>query len=72
MHIARQRLGKHIPVEAYERNNRTSTARQRNSKQNFSTTEMLCFLRGPCGGVINRQRRSFELVAVENWVEFWR
>jgi hypothetical protein len=33
---ARQRLGKHILVEAYERNNRTSTARQRISKQVFN------------------------------------
>jgi TolB-like protein len=26
--IARQRLGKHIPAEAYARNNRTSSAKQ--------------------------------------------
>jgi hypothetical protein len=42
------------------------------SKQAFSTIERLCFLRSPCGGVIKGQRRSFELVVVENWVEFWR
>jgi hypothetical protein len=46
--IARQRLGKHIPEEACARNNRTSTVRQRISKQAFSTIEGLCFLRGPC------------------------
>jgi hypothetical protein len=69
--IARQRLGKHIPAEAYARNNRTSIARQRISKQAFSTIERLCFLRGPCRGVIKGQRRSFERV-VMNWVEFWR
>jgi hypothetical protein len=50
--IARQRLGKHIPAEAYARNNRTSIARQRISKQALSTIERLCFLHGPCRGVI--------------------
>jgi hypothetical protein len=35
--IARQRLGKHIPSEAYVRNNRTSNARQRISKLTLST-----------------------------------
>jgi hypothetical protein len=68
--IARQRLRKHILAEAYARNNNTSTTRQRISKQTFSTTERLRFLRGPCRGVIKEQR-SFEIV-VENWVEFWR
>jgi hypothetical protein len=33
--IARQRIGKHIPAEAYARNNRTSIARQRIGKQVF-------------------------------------
>jgi hypothetical protein len=70
--IARQRLGKHIPVEAYARNNSTSIAKQRVSKQAFSTIEGQCFLRGPCRWVIRGQRRSFERVVVENWAEFWR
>jgi hypothetical protein len=35
--IARQRLGKHIPAEAYVRNNRMSITRQRISKEVFST-----------------------------------
>jgi hypothetical protein len=33
---------------AYARNIRTFIARQRISKQAFSTIERLCFLRGPC------------------------
>jgi hypothetical protein len=45
--IARQRLDKHIPAEAYYRNNGTSIARQRINKQTFSTIERLCFLRDP-------------------------
>jgi hypothetical protein len=69
--IARQRLGEHIPAEAYSRSNRTSTTRQRIRKQDFSTIESLCFLLGPCLVVITWQRRSFEGV-VENLVEFWR
>jgi hypothetical protein len=69
--IVRQRFGKHIPAEAYARNNRKSIAKQRISKQAFSTIEGLCFLRGPCQGVVKGQKRSFELV-VENLVEFWR
>jgi hypothetical protein len=32
IHIARQRLGKHIPTQAYARNDRTSVLRQRISK----------------------------------------
>jgi hypothetical protein len=35
--IARQRLGKHIPVGVNARNNRTSIARQRTSKHAFLT-----------------------------------
>jgi hypothetical protein len=31
--IARQRLGKHIPAQAYARNNKTSIARQRTNKK---------------------------------------
>jgi hypothetical protein len=54
--IARQRLGKHIPAEAQASNNRTSIARQRISKQAFSTVERLCFLRGPYRGVIKGQK----------------
>jgi hypothetical protein len=68
--IARKRLCKHLPAGANARN-RTSIARQRISKQAFSTIERLCFLRGPCRGDIEGQRRSFELVVVKNWVEFW-
>jgi hypothetical protein len=37
--IAKQRLGKHIPVEANARNNMTSITRQRISKYAFLTTE---------------------------------
>jgi hypothetical protein len=37
--IARQRLGKHIPAEAIERNNRTSIAKQRISKHASLTIE---------------------------------
>jgi hypothetical protein len=58
---ARQLLRKQIPTEAYERNNRTSIARQQITKQAFSTIERLCFLCGPCRGVIRGQRRLFEL-----------
>jgi hypothetical protein len=56
--VARQRLSKHTPAGANGRNNTTSTARQRISKQAFSTTQWLCFLRGPCGEFIKGQRRS--------------
>jgi hypothetical protein len=70
--IARQRLGKHILVEAYARNNRMSIGRQRNNREALSTMERLCFLRGPCRGITEGQRRSFELVDVENWTELWR
>jgi hypothetical protein len=56
----RQRLGKHIPAGAIERDNKTSIARQRTSEQAFSTIERLCFLRGPCQVAIKGQRRSFE------------
>jgi hypothetical protein len=55
-----------------KRNNRTSVARQRISKKAFSTIERLYFLRSPWRGVIKGQRRSFESVVFENWVEFWR
>jgi hypothetical protein len=54
-----ERLGKHIPAEAYARYSRTSVARQPMSKQ-ASTTERLCFLRGPCGGIIKGQSSSFD------------
>jgi hypothetical protein len=49
--IAGQWLGKHIHAEEYARNNRTSIARQRISKQAFSIITTLCFLLGPCRGV---------------------
>jgi hypothetical protein len=39
--IARQRLGKHIPAEAYARNNKTSIIRQRISKHASSTIEVV-------------------------------
>jgi hypothetical protein len=64
--IVRQRLSKHITVEPYARNNRTSITRQLTTKQAFSTIDRLSFLRGPYRGVINGQRRSFELV-VRSW-----
>jgi hypothetical protein len=38
-HIARQRLGKHIPAGANARRNRTSIARQRSSKHASLTIE---------------------------------
>jgi hypothetical protein len=38
--IAKQRLG-NIPAQAYARNNRASIARQRVSKQAFSTVEVV-------------------------------
>jgi hypothetical protein len=41
--IARQRLGKHTPAEAYAGNNRTSVAKQRISKQAFTTIEGCVF-----------------------------
>jgi hypothetical protein len=68
--IDRQRLCKHIPAEAYA-HNMTSIARQRISKQVFSTIERLWFLHAPCRGLTKGQRRSFELV-LDNRVEFWR
>jgi hypothetical protein len=67
--IAKQWLSKHITAEAYTLI--TSIARQRVSKQTFSTIEWLRFLRGPCRGIIKGQRSSSEWV-VENWVEFWK
>jgi hypothetical protein len=69
--IAKQRIGKHIPAEAYALNNRTSIPTQRITKQS-STIERMFFLRGPCREVIKGQRRLFELVNVENWIEFWK
>jgi hypothetical protein len=68
--IARQRLGKHIPAEAYP-HNRTSIARQGISKQAFSTIKRLCFLRTPRRGVVKGRRRSVVILVVENWVELW-
>jgi hypothetical protein len=73
--IARQRLGKYIPAEACARNNRTYIARQRISKQAFSTIERLCFLHGPCKVVIRKSSEAGSSSTegnVENWVEFWR
>jgi hypothetical protein len=69
--ITRQRLGKHFPAGANALKNRTSIPRQRINKHVFSTTEWLCFLRGPCRGDIKGQRKSFEL-DVKKLVEFWR
>jgi hypothetical protein len=63
--IARQRLDKHIPAEAYTRNNRTSIAGQRISKQAFSTIEWMCFLRGPCRGVIKGRIWYLKEIRVE-------
>jgi hypothetical protein len=65
--FAKQRLCKHIPTEAYARSNRTSIARQRISKQAFSTMQKLCFLCGPCQDIIKVQKRSFEWIDVEFW-----
>jgi hypothetical protein len=41
--IARQRLGKHIPAQAYARNNRTSTARQWISQHASLTIEAVFY-----------------------------
>jgi hypothetical protein len=57
-YIARQRLGKHIPAEVYSRNNRMTIARQRISKQAFSTIERPCFLRRPYRGVIKGRKKE--------------
>jgi hypothetical protein len=44
--LARQRLGKHILEKAYERNNRTSIARQRTSQHAYLKTEaVFCVVR---------------------------
>jgi hypothetical protein len=59
--IARQRLGKHIPAGANERNNRTSITRQRSCKHGFPTIERLCFLWGPCEVVIKRSSEADEI-----------
>jgi hypothetical protein len=61
--FARQWLGKNFPVEAYARNSKTSFARQRISKPAFLTIDRMCFLRGPCRGIIKGQRRS----SLRNW-----
>jgi hypothetical protein len=63
--IPSQRLGKHIPAQAYARKNRTSIDRQWICKQSFSTIERICFVRGRCRRVIKGQRRSFEWVGSE-------
>jgi hypothetical protein len=55
-----------ITAGANMRNNRTSTAGQRISKEAFSTIDRLCFLRGPRRRLIKGQRRSFELV-IKSW-----
>jgi hypothetical protein len=55
--IARQRLGKHIPMEAKARNIRKSITRKRISKQAYLTIERMCFLSGPCRGAIKGQKR---------------
>jgi hypothetical protein len=39
--IARQRLGKHIPAQVYERNNRTSITMQRTSQHAPLTIEFV-------------------------------
>jgi hypothetical protein len=60
--IARQQLGKHIPVEANARNNRTSIAKQRISKHASLTIEAVfsawsvqsCYKKCPEGAAGNR------------------
>jgi hypothetical protein len=39
--IARQRLGKHIPAQAYVRNSRTSIARQMTNRHSSLTVEVV-------------------------------
>jgi hypothetical protein len=56
-----------FPRKQTRANNRTSIARQLISKQAFSTIERLCFLHGPCRGVIKGKRRSCELVVIRSW-----
>jgi hypothetical protein len=58
MSIATQWLGKHIAVEMYARNNGTSIARKRISKQAFLTIEMLCFMRGLCRVIIKEKSKD--------------
>jgi hypothetical protein len=81
--IARQRLGKHIPAEAYVRNNRSSIAMQRISKQAYLPIERLCFLRRPYRGVIKETKnvvwgsclefgRVLEMEAEGDWEEMRR
>jgi hypothetical protein len=65
--ITGQRLGKLLPAETNTRNNRMSIARQRISKQTSSTIQRLCFLHGPCRGVIKGQSRSCELNFIRSW-----
>jgi hypothetical protein len=68
--IARQRLGKHIPTEAYARNNGAPIVRQRISKQAFSTIETEFSARPVPRGC--KATKKIVLVVIENWVEFWR
>jgi hypothetical protein len=70
--VARQRFDKQIPAGANARNNRTFIARRRINKQAISIINKLCFLLGPCQGIIKRERMSIELIFVKNWVQFWR
>jgi hypothetical protein len=80
--ITRQRLGKHIPGEAYACNNRTSTARQRISEKAVLPIDRLCFLRGLCRGIIRDKESRFrsrrilgpvlEMVVEGNWEEIAR
>jgi hypothetical protein len=47
MPIARQRVAKHIPAEANERNSMTSIARQRSGEHAFATIEEAVFSMDP-------------------------
>jgi hypothetical protein len=54
--IARQHLGEHIPAEAKARNNMTSIARQRITKNACLTTEALLFAWSVQSGYIKEFR----------------
>jgi hypothetical protein len=75
--VANQWLSKQRPLLGSARNlsardNMTPFARQRISKQDFSTIRGLCFLCDPCWVVIKGRRNLFEWVIVKNCVEFCR
>jgi hypothetical protein len=59
--IARQRVGKHIPVTQALNIRRISIAMYRTSKHAFLTTEDGVFCRGPCIVVQNNGKKGIRL-----------